>query len=257
MKNPLKKLLTLAIIITLGVFSYSSLQFVKNYGQSIEPSSFRSFWASGDGKAVSVPDIAQFTFSVLTEGKTDVGKLQQDNTTKMNKAIDFVKGKGIDSKDISTQNYSIDPRYQTTVCKYESGEICPPAEIVGYSVRQDVAVKIRKFENISDLLTGVVGAGANSVSQLNFTFDDPTAVQDEARKMAIEKAKSRAQKIADATGFRLGRLLEIEDGAYSVPYPRPMMAYDSKMSVGAEQAPTIEPGSQETNVTVRLKYEIE
>ena len=257
MKHLLKNLLYLALIVSLGVLSYSSLGFVSNYGKSIEPSTFRSFWASGDGKAVAVPDIAEFTFSVITEGKTDVAKLQQDNTAKMNKAIDFVKSKGVDSKDISTQNYAIDPRYQTTVCTYQPGEVCPPADIVGYTVHQDVAVKIRNFENISPLLTGVVAAGANSVSQLNFTLDDPTAVQDEARKQAIEKAKARAQKIADDTGFKLGKLLEIDDGGITpISYPRPLMAYD-KMSVGAEQAPTIEPGSQETNVTIRLKYEIE
>lgn len=257
MNSTIKNVIGLGLIVALFVFSYAALGYVNNYGKSIQPSSFRSFWATGEGKAVAVPDIAQFSFSVITEGKTDVGALQQQNTQKMNAAIEFVKSQGIDDDDISTQNYSVEPRYQNVICDYQEGSICPPAEIVGYTVRQDVSVKIRKFDNISPLLSGVIDAGANSVSQLSFTLDDPTAVQDAARAEAIEKAKARAEKIADEAGFNLGRLLEIEDqGYYPTPYARPMMAFDSKSSVESI-APTIEPGSQETVVTIRLKYEIE
>jgi uncharacterized protein YggE len=257
MNDLVKNLLGVALIAGLVVVGYSSLQFVSNYGKSIEPSSFRSFWVSGDGKAVEVPDIAQFTFSVITEGTRDIGKLQQENTQKMNTAMEFVKKQGIDQKDISTQNYSIEPRYENTICEYDRP--CPQPEIIGYTVRQSATVKVRDFSKVSNLLTGVVDAGANSVSQLFFTIDDPTQVQDMARAEALEKARERAEKIADQAGFGLGRILEIDEGYIALPYQRSYMetSFDAKNMDGASIAPSIEPGSQEVQVTMRIKYEIE
>lgn len=256
MNDFIKNLLGVALIAGLVVLGYSSLQFVSNYGKAIEPSSFRSFWVSGDGKAVEVPDIAQFTFSVITEGDRDIGKLQQENAKKMNSAMDFVKKQEVDEKDISTQNYSIEPRYENVICEYDRP--CPQPNIIGYTVRQSVTVKVREFSKVSDLLTGVVDAGANSVSQLFFTIDDPTEVQDMARAEALEKASQRAEKIAELAGFGLGRILEIDEGYIQVPYQRSYMetSLNAKNMDGAV-APDIQPGSQEVSVTMRIKYEIE
>src|SRR5690349_17988420 len=71
---------------------------------------------SGQGKSVGTPDVAEFTFSVVSEGGKDVSALQKDNTTKMNGAIDFVKSQGVDAKDIETLGYDIEPRYQSYSC---------------------------------------------------------------------------------------------------------------------------------------------
>ncbi|MGE3278313.1 MAG: SIMPL domain-containing protein [Candidatus Altimarinota bacterium] len=258
MSDLIKNLLGIALIAGLVVVGYSSLQFVSNYGKSIEPSSFRSFWVSGDGKAVSIPDVAEFSFSVVTEGGEDVGTLQQENAKKMTAATQFVKGQSIDAKDITTQNYSIYPRYETTICEYDERRPCPPPSIVGYTVSQSATVKVRDFSKVSNLLSGVVKAGANTVSQLSFTMDDPTSVQDAARAEALEKASQRAEKIADQAGFSLGRILEIDEGYISTPYqPRAMMEASFSKGMDADIAPPIEPGSQEVQVTMRIKYEIE
>ena len=238
------------------MWSYAS-----SYGESIQPSSFRSFSVSGEGKIVAVPDVAQFDFSVVTEGGKDLGSLQADNTKKVNSAIDFVKTNGVDSKDIQTQNYSISPRYQTYNCYRPLDSVnvqpCPPAEIVGYSVSQDVQVKIRDFSKIGDILGGVVKAGANTVSQLQFTIDDPDSVKSQARAEAITKARAKAKEVAKAGGFSVGRLLGIDESGPSPIY----YSYDTggaamEKSVAAVPAPSIEPGSQDVTVDVTLRYEI-
>jgi uncharacterized protein YggE len=260
MKNEnIKGYLYIALIVALVVVSFSVWSFASSFGKSIQPSSFRSFAVSGDGKAIGIPDVAVFSFSVITEGGKDVGALQAENSEKANAAIEFVKTNGVDSKDVKTQNYSVSPRYQYYSCSYpqSSVEPCPPPSIVGYTVSQSVQVKIRDFSKIGDILSGVVLAGANTVSQLQFTIDDPTKVQNEARAEAIQKAKEKALAIAEAGGFRLGRLLSIDEGG---SYPRTMY-YDSAAGMGvstkeAVPAPTIEPGSEETNITVTLRYEI-
>ncbi len=255
-----KQYLYVAIIIALLVGAFSVWSYVSSYADSIQPGSFRSFSVSGEGKVVAVPDVAQFNFSVTTEGGKDVASLQAKNTEKTNAAIDFVKGKGVDVKDIKTQNYGISPRYQTYNCYRpleSSVQPCPPAEIVGYSVNQNVQVKIRDFAKIGDILGGVVNAGANSVSQLQFTIDDPDAVKAEARAEAIEKARVKAEEMAEAGGFRVGRLLGIDEyGQPPVYYGYGMGGETMAKSVASVPAPAIEPGSQDVTVSVTLRYEI-
>lgn len=257
MSSFIKNLLWLFAIVALVVGSFVLFQVSQTYDRSSEPTNFRSFSVSGDGKATGTPDVATFSFQVLTEGGLDVAKLQSENATKMNKAIDFVKQLKIDAKDIKTEQYSITPRYQTVVCDYVAGKVCPPATISGYSVQQSVTVKVKDFNLTSKLLSGVVENGANSVSEIQFAIDNPTAVENMAREEAIAKAKEKAKSIATAGGFTLGRLLEISEssGGYSPYYARGAMM-DMAGSKEAAVAPTIEAGSEEISISVSLKYEI-
>ncbi len=250
-----KNLVNLAIVIALLAFAYGVISCASSYSRSIEPSSFRSFSVSAEGKIVAVPDIAKFTFSVVTEGGTDIGTLQEENTRKMNQAIQFVKDQEVDDRDIKTQRYSLEPRYQYYRC--EEGP-CPPPEIVGYTIRQTAEVKIRDFENIGSIIGGVVENGANAVSQLSFTIDDPTEVENEARAEAIEKAKDKAEAIAKAGGFRVGRLLAIREGGEEpiYRYAKEEAAIDTASGLGGAEAPSIEPGSEEVTVEITLVYEI-
>lgn len=256
--DQIKNYLYITIILALLLGAAASIKYVSAYSRSIQPSSFRSFNVSGDGKEVVVPDVGQFSFGVVTEGGKDIAKLQKENTDKINKAIEFLKGKNIDKKDITTENYSVDPRYQYFNCV--SGRVCPPAEITGYSVSQTVSVKIRNFDVIGDTLSGVVQNGANNVSQLQFTIDDPTEVQNLARAKAITKAQAKAKAIAKAADFGLGRLLSIDEGSQPSPAPLGMGGYGIGGEMARDKAvsvPSIEPGAREVNVNVTLTYEIQ
>lgn len=276
MNENIKNYLGYALILAIVVGSFSVISYVRTYSDSIEPGTYRSFNVSGEGKVVAVPDVAEFSFSVITQGGKDLGALQKDNTQKVNKVIEFIKSKGVEAKDIKTENYSVDPRYQNYTCKpvimvpepaigessassviYPVDRACPPPDIVGYNISQSVSVKVRDFTKIGELLSGVVSNGANSVSQLSFVIDDQTELRNKARAEAIAKAQAQAENTARAAGFRLGRLLSIDEG-YNYPVYRAMEAYGKGGDVAAmpAPAPSIEPGSQDIVVTVNLRYEI-
>ena len=275
MNQTIKNVLGGAIVVAVLAMGYAAVSYTNSYGQAIQPSSFRSFSVSGQGKATAIPDVAEFTFQVITQGGKDVSSLQTQNTTAANKAIAFVKAQVVADKDIQTSYYNINPDYQTYNCAPQIYNVampasgaaaapttvrpCPPASIVGYTVTQSVDVKIRDFTKIGGIMSGIVSNGANQVGQLSFTLDDPTTVQNQARADAIAKAKSEAQAIAQAGGFTLGRLLGIQEGGAYNPY----QAYSAGMGGGATVQsavapnPTIQPGSQEVDMTETLQYEIQ
>lgn len=253
-----KKYLNIAIFVALLVFAFSCFDYARSYSKSIEPSSFRSFSVSGEGKVTAIPDIANFSFRVVTEGGKDIAGLQEENTGKMNKIIEFVKSEGVADKDIKTENYSINPRYQTSNCSpWQSQEVCSPPEIVGYTISQTVSVKVRDFDKIGDILSNSVGLGANSVSGPSFAIDDPDTAKNEARDEAIKKAQEKAEAIANSADFRIGRLLRITEGSAYEPRYNDISLEKSVMASGVGgSAPSVEPGSQDVTVDVTLTYEI-
>jgi len=260
----IKKYLKITGIFVMLVLSYVAFSFASSYSRAIDPTSLRSFSVTGEGKVVAIPDVAQFTFSIITEGGVDIAKLQKDNTDKANEAIDLIKASGVEDKDIKTQGYNIEPRYQYYNCGvrplYSSGtypeqEPCPPSEIVGYTIRQTVLVKVRDFSKTGDILSGIVKSGANDISSLNFTIDNQKGIEKEARDKAIKEAREKAKDIAKAAKFKIGDIISISEG-YSTPFAR----FSEVSMMGAKDssalAPIIEPGSQEIIVNVTVQYEI-
>jgi uncharacterized protein YggE len=278
MNQKLKNILGIVAGVVVLALGYAAVSYAVSYGKSIPPSSFRSFSVSGEGKATAVPDVAEFSFEVTTEGGNGIAALQATNTDAVNKAIAFLKSDGVADKDIKTESYDIEPRYQTYNCSpvpvvYHEpmmpvGDVgssvsaettaCPPASIVGYTVTQSVDVKIRDFSKIGDIMNGVVKNGANNVGSLSFTLDDPTAVQNDARADAITKAKAQAQAVAQESGFKIGRLLSVQedDSNQSVVYNMAQSSVEMKAPEAAA-TPAIQPGSQEVDITMTLQYEIE
>ncbi|HAR54966.1 TPA: hypothetical protein DCR79_01620 [Patescibacteria group bacterium] len=247
--------LKITIIGALIIFALSTIAFVYAYARTMQPAS--AFSVSGEGKAIMVPDIAKFTFTVLTQGGTDPVKLQKENTTKVNTIIKYLEDEGVAKKDIKTEGYYLNPQYNYGICRTES---CPPPKITGYEVRNITSVKTKDFDKAGKLLAGVTEKGANEVSGLDLTVDDKTAIENQAREEAMQKATTKARSLAKAGGFRLGRLLSIDE--YAPGSPIPMYGYgmgggsDTIASKEIAPAVDIQPGSQDYIVNVTLRYEI-
>jgi uncharacterized protein YggE len=259
MDHKIKNYLGIAGIVGILLAALVAWQFASAYADSVQPGAYRSFSVTGDGKTVAIPDVATFTFSVITEGGKDLGQLQTQNTNFANSAIEYVIGQGVESKDIKTQGYDVSPRYQYSNCgpvPYGSSSTCPPPVIVGYTVTQTVSVKVRNLAKAGTIIGGVVNSGANSVSQLQFTLDNPDAAKAAARSEALAKAQAKAQEVAREGGFGLGKLIsvQINEGGQLPVYYGLGAGMASKAEIAP--APTVEAGSQEVNVTVSMTYEI-
>ncbi|MEK7209689.1 MAG: SIMPL domain-containing protein, partial [Patescibacteria group bacterium] len=70
----------------------------------------RTVTVSAEGKVTVIPDTTRINISVVTDGKT-ADEVQQRNTETMNKVLEYVKGTGVEAKDIKTTFYNLYPRY--------------------------------------------------------------------------------------------------------------------------------------------------
>ena len=80
-------------------------------------------------------------------------------------------------------------------------------------------------------------------------------LQNQARQEAIAVAVNKAESIAQAGNFNLGKILSINENSF------PVFNQYKTLGIGgsedfAASAPVIEPGSQEVSVGVTISYEI-
>ncbi len=247
---PATLLLVLAGIAALGANAYQTL----TAGDPWDGPTTIS--VSGTSEVMAVPDVAQFSFSVRAEG--DTATVAQDASAKsINAIMAFLSENGVEAKDIETQGYNLYPkyRYEQRPC---SVNYCPPGESIpdGFEVSQTITVKVRDTEMAGELLSGVGEAGATDISGLNFSIDDTDALKMQARSEAIAKAKEQAQKLADALGVELGKMVSYYEEDLANPYYYGMGG-DSKVQSEMAVTPNIPSGESTVTSKVNLVYELE
>src|SRR6185312_8355163 len=83
------------LVAFLAVQTIAGLSGLRYIGTGIAPSNTIS--VSGHGEALSVPDIATFSFSVVSD-KATVAEAQADATAKINAVTAYLTGAGVDKK---------------------------------------------------------------------------------------------------------------------------------------------------------------
>lgn len=252
-RDRLKSWKYIAAIIVMGVASLAGLAWAANQVKAFKfigsnPNLTRSISVSGEGKVFMRADLAMVTLSVFSDaGPNDLSAVQERNANKAHALTEFAKSRGVKEEDIKTTNYSITPRYNYS----QFGQ-----EFLGYNVRQDIQLKIRNLAKVGEILKGAVSAGANEVSQLQFTVDDPKMPEEEARNLAIADAKTKAERLAGALRVKLVRVTNFSESGGGVPPP---IFYGREMALGKGGAdvPDIQIGQNEIQLFVTLTYEIE
>ena len=250
------------VLIVLAVFLVVETLGVLKSLQGVNPA-YNSISVSGTGEAVSIPDLASFSFSVSADAKT-VSDAQEQVTEKMDDILAGLKALGIDEKDVKTTNYSVWPKYSYEIaalypCTQYS---CPPSPGKqvpdGYTASHSVSVKIRKTEDAGPALALVGDKGATELSGISFTVDDPDKILEEARADAIADAKGKAKRLSKELGVRLVRVVSFYDntgGGGPVPYYAEGMGGDM-VKTSVAPAPTIPTGENKVTVNVTVTYEI-
>lgn len=242
-------ILTIWLVVFISVLTWNEIKKHDYIGR--ESQQTYTISVDGEGKVTSVPDIAQISLGLETQ-KATVAEAQKENTEKMNKIIAQLKSMGIEEKDIQTTNYNIYPQYD-----YTNGR----QTLRGYSISQSVNVKIRNLDNVGQIVEKAGSLGANQVGGLNFTIDDPEKVKQEAREIALVKAKEKAESLAKIAGVKLGKLVSFTE---SYSQPSSVVYRDSVLKVEgygmgggvAVPAPDLQVGSQDVIVNVVVTYEV-
>lgn len=196
----------------------------------------------GEGKVDGTPDTLTISVSIAATAPDAVSASNQ-TSSRAAAVTDAIVGQGIDRKDISTTNVSLQPQYGGS----------DNTTVTGYQSSNSIDVKVHKIESGPQVL-GVItttGGDATRIDSVAYSIEDGSQLIKDARGRAFADAKNRAQQYAELSGLGLGKVLSISEAGSGAPPPVPVQRFDAR----AEAVP-LSPGQQTVGFSVTVVWEL-
>lgn len=211
----------------------------------------RTISVSGTGTVKVDPDTARLDLGVVSNNESL--EVAQTEVSEGLAAITAVlTDAGILPEDIATTSYTVYP-----IAEYDRD-----GNYVGierYEVSSGFSIIVRDTESVGTVLDAAVGAGANNVWGISFYVEDPSSAASQARSLAVEDARAKADELATASGMVVTNVVSISETSSPAPMP---VDFDlgrggADMVASEAAAVPVSPGQSEVRVDLQITFEIE
>ena len=246
---------------------------------------------SGTGSVTVVPDLAVLSFGVEVTRAT-IAEARSEAAEAMEAVRAALGRDGVEERDIATQYFNIFPQYSRPAPCVETRLVpvlapaplgategpateeavaplaapgvastpCPPQEpqITGFRVNNQLTVKVRDLDRLSDVLDDAITAGGDAVrvNNISFSVDEPEQYLGEAREQAMQDARERAEQLAALAGVTLGQLRSVSESSAS-PQALGRGGFGAEFAFAVAAPTPLSPGEIEVSLTVFVVYELE
>lgn len=162
-------------------YPYTSVYRNQNLGQENK----NIIKVNGEGMVTAVPNQVTATIGVITEGK-DLTVAQKENTETISRIISVLSTFNIPQKNVQTFDYQVNTEYD-----YVEGKQI----FRGYRVSNLLKVTLDEVNQLGAIINRVIEAGANYVSNVQFSVSDSTAYYLQALQNALRNAHEKAEVI--------------------------------------------------------------
>ncbi|MFZ2149913.1 MAG: SIMPL domain-containing protein [Minisyncoccia bacterium] len=248
-------MLMIIVSVFFAVKVVSEVKGLRFVGGGIPAGNTMSF--EGKGEVNAVADLALVNLTLRADARE--AKDAQEKVTTMEKSVlEFLEKNGIEKKDIKTESYNSYPKYDYGMPCYNSYSCRQQApKVVGYEVSEYISVKVRDLVKAGDIVAGAGALGVSEISGPNFSIENEDELKAEARKMAIEEAKAKAETLAEDLGVRLVRIVNFsENRGYPMMYAKDAMMSVSSVAESAAPSPELPAGENKIISNVVVTYEI-
>jgi uncharacterized protein len=201
---------------------------------------------TGHGESRMAPDMATINVGVMTSAAT-AREAVSGNNDAMKAILDTLMAAKIEARDIQTSNFMVNPRYD-----YNNNN--QPPKVTGYDASNSVSVAVRNIADIGAVLDKVVSAGSNQINGISFGVSKPEEALDQARKLAVEDARHRADIYAAAAGVKLGSIMSMSE---NIGYQGPPQPFAKSMRAQADASVPVQGGEQVISADVNISWEIQ
>jgi uncharacterized protein len=196
----------------------------------------------GSGQVQGVPDTLTADVGIEFTAPDVTAAMNQTND-RQQAVINAVTGAGVDRKDISTTDVSLQPQYDNA-----------GGAISGYRASNSIRVKIHPTDSASHVLAAIVGAGgaATRINSVSYSIADDSQLVKDARARAFQDAKNRADQYAQLSGLKLGKIISISEASgATAPAPPPLRGGAMPSAV------PLEPGQQTVSFSVTAVWQLQ
>jgi len=208
----------------------------------------RTMTMTGIGEINAVPDEATVSLGVNTEAGTAAHAVSKNNAA-MVAVMAALRGQGIADKDVATSRFHVAPNYEYPNNNNNNRR----RRLTGYTVTNEVSVKVRNLGQLGAILDQAVSVGSNQVDNISFGLSAIKVYSDQARQLAVRDAVRKAQLYATAAGIKLGKIIDLNEGRIYVP--RTMVRAEAMRA--ARTPVPIASGEKSVRAQVNITWEIE
>lgn len=197
---------------------------------------------SGEGKVYVTPDEAVITIGVENTG-ADANDVKKKNDAAIDAVIKYLKGAKVPEKDYQTKRVSLNRNYDYDKKKYS------------FVASQQIVIHLKDLSKYDALMMGVVDAGANNISGVEFRTSKLDEHESVARMRAVLNAKKKADDYAAGLKRTVGGALMVTDNTQTY-YPAPMMRAEFKTIADDAAMDTLAVGEIVVTANVNISYEL-
>lgn len=207
---------------------------------------------TGSGTVYGSPDVAILGLGV-TASNDSLEQSLTDANTRINAVRQVLLNAGVADSDIRTDSFNIypDERYD------RDGNVSSTS----FRVENILSVRVKDLAQVGSLLTDSINAGANRVHRVDYQVSDPTTLQQEARRAAVENARAKAQELADLAGVSLGNVVmmrEAQNNGYAPIVETSSARFDAVPMAAAVESPAPVSGGQlSVSVSIQIGFALE
>jgi uncharacterized protein YggE len=217
----------------------------------------RSISVTGDADVRVVPDEVSLVLGIEI-GDANLTTAKNQNDSRTTQVINKLKSMGVDPKYIQTDRISIEPRYNDSYTR---------TSVTGYVVRKTIAVTLNDVSKFEDVLTNSLNLGVTNVYTVDFRTTELRKYRDQARSLAINAAREKAEAMAKELGMKVGKPITIREeysnwwSSYSWRWGGGGMSQNVVQNAGSSGAmpddSTFALGQITVNARVSVTFEIE
>lgn len=191
----------------------------------------------GNGTVKVSPNIIKINLGIQTQ-KENLQEALSENQKSISALYETLNTMGIDKKDMTTSQFYLS--YYKDEDKKDT-----------YVISNNLEIKIRDMAKIDEVISTSTSMGVNNIWGLNFTAEEDSNLASEARKLALKDAKDKATEYANATGLKLGKIVEIveiQTGNYNFETSMKATSFSKTSVYGPDQI--------DYNSSVKVIYEL-
>ncbi|MCK0768292.1 SIMPL domain-containing protein [Chromohalobacter canadensis] len=161
------------------------------------------------------PAVARSEEASDTQALGDAREQLESRTGELVRALEDA---GVESRDIQAGSLNVRPEIISRSRQDDDAE-----DQVRTQVERPVSVTIRDLERLPRILDALTAAGVDALDGVEYDLKDRDAATDKALSKALERARHKAQLMADTLEVKLGDVINVEETQSPTYTPRTMM----------------------------------
>lgn len=189
----------------------------------------------GEGTATVPADTVIISVGVQSNN-TNASQAAAENALLLNKTIDALTAAGVQKDEIMPGQSSgiSSSHFESNICKrVNNTTVCENTSKALNLLTSSILIQLKTTDQskIDSILAAAKSQGAMA-SIMGYSISDKSQVVADARKKAIDNARSNAEDMASAAGVKLGKAIDISDYGYpNVSFNEPFGSTSSRGTV--------------------------